>query len=127
MDFKRIEPKQFKIRRLQVSEEIRYWAKIKIMQDVRPYGQKARIQDIWLHLVSEGLKLKGEITFSNKYIQTQVKTATTRTNFPVELHAKIERVRAAIETGKLKSEGTAVDSYNVIMCLIEAAFKKIQE
>jgi hypothetical protein len=127
MDFKRIEPKKYKIRRLQVSEEIRYWAKIKIMEDTRPYGQKARIQDVWLHLVSEGLKLKNEIVFSNKYVQTKLKTATNRTNFPVELHGKIERVRKAVEAGKLKREGAvAVDSYNIIMCLIEAAFNNIK-
>lgn len=123
MNFKRIEAKSYKIRRLQVAEQIRTWAKIEIMADTRPYGKRARIQDVFLFLISEGLKLQNKIVFCNKYTQTKMTVSTNLTKIPAAIHQKIERVRKAVEAGSLKKSGKGVvDSYNVIMCLIEAGF-----
>lgn len=124
MQFKRIEPEEYKFRRLQVSEEIRLWAKTQIMHDSRPYKHKARIQDIFLHLITEGLKVKKTVVFENKYIQTKIDTPTNVTKIPTQLHEKIEKVRQAILQGKMKKKGEEpVDSWNVIMCLIEAGYR----
>ena len=128
MQFKRIEPEEYKFRRLQVSEDIRIWAKMQIMLDPRPYKQKARIQDVFLHLITEGLKVKKNVAFENKYIQTKIDTPTNLTKIPLPLHEKIEKVRQAILQGKLKKQGEEpVDSWNVIMCLLEAGYRVIVE
>lgn len=124
MQFKRIEPEDFKLRRLQVSDEIRIWAKTQIMHDARPYNQKARLQDIFIHLITEGLKAKRALVFENKYIQTKLATPTNRIKIPVATHEKVEKVRQAILQGKLKKRGEEpVDSWNVIMCLLEAGYR----
>lgn len=126
MQIKRVEAlAETKMRRVQVPKEIRIWAKQKIENDERSFAQKARITDVFIHLIRLGIKRKRFIVFKNKYVQTRITWPTNRVKIPMDVYRQLELIRTDLAIGKLKKEGEAtVDAWNVLMCVLEEGYKE---
>lgn len=112
-------------RGIRVPQKIRDWADKQLKKDKRPFGEKVRLQDIYLALATAGADQKHEIVFDRKHNHRKMTEPGMLLDFPNTLYAKVNEIHQELKAGGLKKVESRfiIDRMNIIFSLMEAGIE----